>query len=75
MLIKVPKVKSKERILKVAIEKQLVTYKGAPIRLAAYFSKETLQDRRAWHKIFKVIKTQNLQPRIVYLAKLSFRVE
>ena len=68
------KVKDKERILKAARKKQLVTYKGAPIRLEADFSKETMQGRRAWHKIFDVMKTQDLQPRILYLAKLSFRV-
>ena len=42
IIIKMPKVKNKERILKAAREKQLVTYKGAPIRLSADFSKETL---------------------------------
>ena len=70
-----PKVKCKEKILKAAREKQLVTYRGAPIRLAADFSKETMQDRKAWHKIFNVMKTQDLQPRILYSAKLSFRVK
>ena len=47
IIIKMPKVKYKERILKAAREKQIVTYKGTPIRLAADFSKETMQDRRA----------------------------
>ena len=70
-----PKVRYKKRILKGARRKQLVTYKRAPIRPAADFSKGTLQDRRAWHKTFKVLKTQYLQSGIVYLAKLSFRVE
>ena len=42
-----PKVKEKERILKAAREKQLVTYRGVPIRLSADFSKETLQARKA----------------------------
>ena len=46
IIIKMPKVKYKERTLKVAREKQIVTYKGTPIRLAAYFSKETMQDRK-----------------------------
>ena len=43
-IIKMPKVKNKERILKTAKEKKLVTYKGAPIRLSADFLTETLQD-------------------------------
>ena len=45
-IIKMPKVKDKERILKAAREKKTVTYKGVPIRLSADFSKETLQARR-----------------------------
>ena len=49
IIIKVAKVKDKERILKAAREKQLVTYKGAPIGLSADFSTETLQARRDWH--------------------------
>ena len=56
IIIKMPKVKDKERILKAAREKQLVTYKGVPIRLSADFSQETLQARRDWQEIFKVMK-------------------
>ena len=43
IILKMPKFKDKERILKAAREKELVTYKGVPIRLSAGFSKETLQ--------------------------------
>ena len=46
IIIKLPKIKNKERTLKAAKEKETVTYKGDPITLAAYFSKETLQERR-----------------------------
>ena len=53
IIIKMPKVKDKERILKAAREKQLVTYRGVPTRLSADFSKETLQARRDWQEIFK----------------------
>ena len=70
-----PKVKDKERILKTAREKQLVIYKGAPIRLSADFSKETLQAWRDLQEIFKVMKSEYLQPRILYPAKLSFRIK
>ena len=48
IIIKMPKVKNKERILNTAREKQLVTYRSIPIRLSADFSKETLQARRDW---------------------------
>ena len=70
-----PKVKYKERILKAAREKQRVTYKGVPIRLAADFSKETLQARRDWQEIFKVVKIRDLQSILLYPAKLSFRIK
>ena len=46
IIIKRPKVKDKERILKAAREKQRVTYKGIPIKLSADFSKESLQVRK-----------------------------
>ena len=46
IIIKMPTVKDKERILKRAREKQRVAYRGVPIRLSADFSKETLQARR-----------------------------
>ena len=41
-IIKIAKVKDKERILKAAREKQNVNYKGTPIRLSADFSTETI---------------------------------
>ena len=75
IIINTPKVKDKERILKAAREKQRVTYKGVPIKLSADFSKETLQARRDWQKVFRVMKSKDLQPRLLYPAKLSFRME
>ena len=57
IIIKMPKVKDKERISKAAREKQRVTYKGVPIRLSADFSKETLQARRDLLEVFKVMKS------------------
>ena len=70
-----PKVKDKERILKAASEKQLVIYSGTPIRLSADFSTETLQARRDWQEIFKVMKSKGLKPRLLYPAKLSIRIK
>ena len=69
------KAKDKEIIIKVAREKQLVIYKRAPIRLSGDFSKETLQVRRDWQEVFKVMKSKDLQPRLSYTTKLSFRME
>ena len=72
ILIKLSEVKYKEKILKAAREKQQITYKGIPIRWTADFSAETLQARRVWQDIFKVIKRKNIQPRLVYPARISF---
>ena len=46
-----------------------------PIRLSADFSKETLQARRGWQEVFKVMKGKDLHPRLLYPAKLSFKME
>ena len=74
IIITLPKIKDKERILKAsAREKETVTYKGVPIRLSAHFSKETLQARRVWQEVFKVMKSKDLHPRLLYPAKRSFR--
>ena len=69
------KVKDKERILKAAREKQTITYKGFPIRLSAGFSKETLQARRNWQEEFKMMKSKDVQPKLLYPGKLSYRME
>ena len=71
IIIKLPKIKDKERILKAAREKERVTYRGVPIRLSADFSKETLQARRGWKEVFQVMKGKDLHPRLLYPAKLS----
>ena len=75
IIITLAKIKQKERILEAAREKDTITYKGLPIRLSADFSKETLQARRVWKEVFKVMKGKDLHPRLLYLAKLLFRVE
>ena len=69
IIIKMPKIKDKKRILKAARERQSVNYKGVPIRLSADFSKETLLARSDWQGIFKVMRSRDLQPRLLYPAK------
>ena len=75
IIIKLPKIKDKERILKAARGKETVTYKGVTIRLSADFSKEILQARRGWKEVFEVMKSKAPLPRLIYPAKLSFRME
>ena len=70
IIITLAKIKDKERILK-AREKETVTYKGVPMRLSADF----LQARRGWKEVLKAMKGKDLHPRLLYPAKLSFRME
>ena len=60
ILIKLSKIKYKEKILKAAREKKQITYKGIPIRLTADLSAETLQARREWQDIFKALKGKKI---------------
>ena len=75
IVIKLTKIKHKEKLLKATREKQQITYKRTPLRLTADFSAETLQARREWHDIFKVMKGKKLQPRLLYPARISFRFD
>ena len=75
IIIKLPKIKDKERISKVARGKETVTYKGIPITLSADFSKETLRARRGWKISILSQKGKDLHPRLLCSAKLSLRME
>ena len=74
-MITLPKIKEKERVLKAARGKKRVTYKGVLIRSSADLSKETLQTRRGYKEVFKVMKGKDQHPRLLYPAKLPFRME
>uniref|UniRef100_A0A9L0RQE2 Uncharacterized protein n=1 Tax=Equus caballus TaxID=9796 RepID=A0A9L0RQE2_HORSE len=74
ILVKPANVNDKEKILRAARQKK-ITYKGTPIRLSADVSAETLQARRKWNDIVKILKHKNFQPRILYPVKLSFRYD
>ena len=71
ILIKLTKVKH----IKSSKGKQQITHKGIPIRITADLSIETLQARREWQDILKVIKENKLQPRLLYPARISFKYE
>ena len=64
---------NKDQTLKAAREKQQKTHKGIPIRITADLSIETLQARKGWQDILKEMKEKNLQPRLLYPARISFR--
>ena len=67
--------KDKEIILKTARDKRSLTYMGRNIRLIADLFTETWQARKGWQDIFRVLNEKNMQPRILYPARLSFRIE
>ena len=75
ILIKLRKTKYKETISKAVREKKQVTYKGNPIHLIADLSAETLQPKREWQDIFRVLEEKNLQPRLQYTARISFKID
>ena len=73
IVIKLTKIKNKDKILKATTEKQQITAKETPIRLSAEFSTETLQARREGYGMFRVMKGKNLQLRILCPARPFFR--
>ena len=75
ILIKLTKIKHKEQILKAAREKQQITHKGIPIRVTADLSIETLQAWREWQDILKVMKENDLQPKLLYPPRIPFKYE
>ena len=75
ILIKLSKIKYKEKILNAAREEQQLTHIGIPIKLTADHSAETVQARRVWLDAFKVMKGKSLQPRLLYPARISFRFD
>ena len=65
----------KDQILKAAREKQQITHTKIPRRITVNLSIETLQARREWQDILKEMKDKNLQPRLLYPARISFKYE
>ena len=74
VLIKLTKIKHKEQILKAAREKQQITYKGIPIRLTADLSIETLQARREWQDILKVMEEKKTITQITVSTKKLIQI-
>jgi hypothetical protein len=61
--------------LKAVREKKQITYKGKPIKITVDFSREILNIRRAWSEVFQALNEDNFNPRILYPAKLSFKID
>ena len=74
LIVKFSNSKDKEKILKAARDKKSLTFMGRSIRLTADLSTETWQAKKDWQDIFRVLNEKNMQPRILYPARLSFRI-
>jgi hypothetical protein len=61
--------------LKAVREKKQITYKGKTIKITVDFSTETLKARRVWGEVFRAQNENNFNPRILYPAKLSFKID
>jgi hypothetical protein len=75
IIIKTTNTETRGRILKAVRAKKQISYKGKPIKITADFSTETLKTRKAWGKIFQALNENNFNPRILYPAKLSFKID
>jgi hypothetical protein len=74
IIIKTTSTEIRERILKAVREKKQITYKGKSIKITADFS-TTLKARRASGEIFQALNENNFNPRILYPAKLLFKID
>jgi hypothetical protein len=75
IIIKTISTEKREKILKAVREKKQITCKGKPIKITADFSTKTLKARRTWSEIFWAVNENNFNPRILYPAKLSFKID
>jgi hypothetical protein len=75
VITKTTSTENREGILKVVRQKKQTTYKGKHIQITAYFLTETLKVRRAWSEVFWVPNENNFNLRILYPAKLSFKID
>ena len=61
--------------MKAARAKKFLTYRGKNIRITSDLSTQTWNEKKAWQGIFKALSEKNMQPRILYTARLSFRID
>jgi hypothetical protein len=75
IIIKTTSTENRERILKTISKKKQIIYKGKPIKIITDFSTETLKARRAWSEVFRAVNENSYNLRVLYPAKLSFKME
>lgn len=72
--IKISQVKHKEKNLKAARDKQKLCTRKTPQKLTGDCLAETLQNRREWHDIFKVLKGKKKRHYNQYSPQLCYNV-
>jgi hypothetical protein len=75
IIVKTISTENKERILKAVREKKQITNKSKSMKITTNFATETLKARRTWNEVFQSLKDSNFSPRILYPAKLLFKIE
>lgn len=75
LIVKLRNYNCRYNLLKAARAKRLLTYRGKPIRITSDLSTETWQARRGWQDIFRALNEKNMQPRILYPARLTFKMD
>ena len=75
IIVQFANIRSKDTTLKVVRGKRILTYRGRNIRITSDLSTETWQARKSWQDIFRTLSEKNMQPRILYPARLSFRID
>jgi hypothetical protein len=75
IILKTTSSETRETILKAVRERKQIIYKGKPIKITADFSTETLKARKVWGEIFWALNENNVNPRILYPANLSFKID
>ena len=75
IIVQFANLRSKDKILKAASGKRILTYRGRNIRITSDLSTETWQARKSWQDIFRALSEKSMQSRILYPARLSFRID
>ena len=75
VIVQFANIGSKNTVLKAARAKKSLTYQGKGIRIMSDLSTQTWNERKGWGGIFKALSEKNMQPSLLYPARLSFRID
>ena len=75
LIVRMKNYNCRQKLLRTARTKKILTYRGKPIRITSDLSTETWQARKGWQDIFRALNEKNMQPRILYPARLTFKID